>query len=121
MSGTSPAHLADSGRRSIAGLHSRRSSTRAGRSRSAAWRSEEHTSELQSRENLVCRLLLEKKNRNILCSRFNLIRAIPLILSIMIYHVYLLIILALLFFVLVIGNILTSHVSLIKHFAHNRE
>src|SRR5690606_39663229 len=28
-----------------------------------AKRSEEHTSELQSRENLVCRLLLEKKNR----------------------------------------------------------
>src|SRR5690606_41577706 len=27
----------------------------------AAHRSEEHTSELQSRENLVCRLLLEKK------------------------------------------------------------
>src|SRR5690606_41630810 len=27
----------------------------------AASRSEEHTSELQSRENLVCRLLLEKK------------------------------------------------------------
>src|SRR5690606_40613001 len=27
-------------------------------------RSEEHTSELQSRENLVCRLLLEKKNRS---------------------------------------------------------
>src|SRR5690606_16056066 len=27
-------------------------------------RSEEHTSELQSRENLVCRLLLEKKKRN---------------------------------------------------------
>src|SRR5690606_39488016 len=27
-------------------------------------RSEEHTSELQSRENLVCRLLLEKKNVN---------------------------------------------------------
>src|SRR5690606_41878297 len=27
-----------------------------------AVRSEEHTSELQSRENLVCRLLLEKKN-----------------------------------------------------------
>src|SRR5690606_40072579 len=26
-------------------------------------RSEEHTSELQSREQLVCRLLLEKKNR----------------------------------------------------------
>src|SRR5690606_41143802 len=29
---------------------------------SGARRSEEHTSELQSRENLVCRLLLEKKN-----------------------------------------------------------
>src|SRR5690606_41612879 len=28
-------------------------------------RSEEHTSELQSRENLVCRLLLEKKNRRV--------------------------------------------------------
>src|SRR5690606_39928801 len=28
-----------------------------------AARSEEHTSELQSRENLVCRLLLEKKKR----------------------------------------------------------
>src|SRR5690606_42095007 len=27
------------------------------------FRSEEHTSELQSRENLVCRLLLEKKKR----------------------------------------------------------
>src|SRR5690606_41567872 len=30
-------------------------------SRSSRVRSEEHTSELQSRENLVCRLLLEKK------------------------------------------------------------
>src|SRR5690606_41504692 len=29
----------------------------------AEGRSEEHTSELQSRENLVCRLLLEKKKR----------------------------------------------------------
>src|SRR5256886_7204786 len=28
-------------------------------------RSEEHTSELQSQSNLVCRLLLEKKNKNI--------------------------------------------------------
>src|SRR3989442_13025724 len=28
------------------------------------WRSEEHTSELQSRPHLVCRLLLEKKKRN---------------------------------------------------------
>src|SRR5436309_12358251 len=32
-----------------------------GGGRSALARSEEHTSELQSRENLVCRLLLEKK------------------------------------------------------------
>src|SRR5690554_356771 len=31
-------------------------------------RSEEHTSELQSRPHLVCRLLLEKKNRRINCS-----------------------------------------------------
>src|SRR5436309_12143216 len=30
---------------------------------SARRRSEEHTSELQSRENLVCRLLLEKKKK----------------------------------------------------------
>src|SRR5207302_7313460 len=30
-------------------------------------RSEEHTSELQSRENLVCRLLLEKKKRILTC------------------------------------------------------
>src|SRR5436309_12320212 len=29
-------------------------------------RSEEHTSELQSRENLVCRLLLEKKKKKIM-------------------------------------------------------
>src|SRR5690606_42065751 len=32
------------------------------RGRRARQKSEEHTSELQSRENLVCRLLLEKKN-----------------------------------------------------------
>src|SRR5437868_7837406 len=37
---------------------------------SVAFRSEEHTSELQSRFDLVCRLLLEKKNENYrLCSR----------------------------------------------------
>src|SRR5690606_40946831 len=34
-------------------------------------RSEEHTSELQSRENLVCRLLLEKKKNQI---KINMIR-----------------------------------------------
>src|SRR2546430_5801498 len=32
-------------------------------------RSEEHTSELQSQSNLVCRLLLEKKNRPTTCTR----------------------------------------------------
>src|SRR5690606_42136663 len=32
-------------------------------------RSEEHTSELQSRENLVCRLLLEKKKYTLLTQR----------------------------------------------------
>src|SRR5215203_3668099 len=31
--------------------------------RPGRWRSEEHTSELQSRQYLVCRLLLEKKKR----------------------------------------------------------
>src|SRR5690606_41726736 len=35
--------------------------TRMSRASGAGTRSEEHTSELQSRENLVCRLLLEKK------------------------------------------------------------
>src|SRR5690606_40074267 len=35
----------------------------AGSERELIGRSEEHTSELQSRENLVCRLLLEKKNK----------------------------------------------------------
>src|SRR5690606_40285841 len=34
-----------------------------GHDRPGADRSEEHTSELQSRENLVCRLLLEKKKK----------------------------------------------------------
>src|SRR2546429_5459696 len=33
------------------------------RSKSCWWRSEEHTSELQSRLHLVCRLLLEKKKK----------------------------------------------------------
>src|SRR2546427_2197582 len=35
------------------------------RSKIAAPRSEEHTSELQSQSNLVCRLLLEKKKKRI--------------------------------------------------------
>src|SRR5438445_8827416 len=36
-------------------------------------RSEEHTSELQSRQYLVCRLLLEKKN----CSRYTRLPCVP--------------------------------------------
>src|SRR5436309_6467207 len=47
-----PRHDCDASRRDNAGG--------AGRRRDGS-RSEEHTSELQSRENLVCRLLLEKK------------------------------------------------------------
>src|SRR5690349_23573254 len=46
----------------------------ASRHRADAWRSEEHTSELQSRRDLVCRLLLEKKKLISLsvtyCTRF---------------------------------------------------
>src|SRR6266536_4884178 len=43
---------------------STRSACRCDRSGSACGRSEEHTSELQSRVELVCRLLLEKKKTN---------------------------------------------------------
>src|SRR3989440_7660850 len=41
------------------------SSAAASGKRVASWRSEEHTSELQSRSDLVCRLLLEKKKKRI--------------------------------------------------------
>src|SRR2546430_10917356 len=34
-------------------------------------RSEEHTSELQSQSNLVCRLLLEKKKQALVCGRMS--------------------------------------------------
>src|SRR3989454_6563092 len=40
----------------------------------AGWRSEEHTSELQSPCNLVCRLLLEKKKKNKQIHRLRSIR-----------------------------------------------
>src|SRR2546430_7552236 len=39
-----------------------------GATRAPAWRTEEHTSELQSQSNLVCRLLLEKKTTALPCS-----------------------------------------------------
>src|SRR3712207_6866435 len=55
-------------RRSI-GPHSRDpcSSTSRRASCSTSSRSEEHTSELQSRQYLVCRLLLEKKKLRLIC------------------------------------------------------
>src|SRR5260370_6216014 len=40
----------------------------------SAYRSEEHTSELQSHLNLVCRLLLEKKKTNAECLRRDRVR-----------------------------------------------
>src|SRR5687768_18277070 len=53
----------DSGRRFFS--ISRRAGLGSGRCRIGFLRSEEHTSELQSRLHLVCRLLLEKKKINI--------------------------------------------------------
>src|SRR3712207_8292862 len=57
------------GRRRLGGAQAARATARRGRGRPhgaarghAQRRSEEHTSELQSRQYLVCRLLLEKKN-----------------------------------------------------------
>src|SRR3989442_4910794 len=49
----------------------------AGGARRRSWRSEEHTSELQSRPHLVCRLLLEKKKNHTnrqCCRRARLLR-----------------------------------------------
>src|SRR3712207_8180227 len=63
---TTKRNSASTGRRQTAAA----AATIAGRnaaSASAEARSEEHTSELQSRQYLVCRLLLEKKKENI-CS-----------------------------------------------------
>src|SRR5436309_8301694 len=55
-------YLAGSLLLALAGRHPFRPSGRSLRSSTGRTeRSEEHTSELQSRENLVCRLLLEKK------------------------------------------------------------
>src|SRR3712207_8048028 len=48
----------------IAAARSSSSSRLRGRASSGASRSEEHTSELQSRQYLVCRLLLEKKKKS---------------------------------------------------------
>src|SRR5436305_10000795 len=49
--------------------------------RKTSTRSEEHTSELQSRPHLVCRLLLEKKKKSIITSqsaKYNLPKPKPL-------------------------------------------
>src|SRR3712207_6954680 len=45
--------------------HPRSAAIRGNGSQRSSLRSEEHTSELQSRQYLVCRLLLEKKKKNI--------------------------------------------------------
>src|SRR2546430_11937468 len=51
------------------GAQKARSSSRCVRRRTYQPRSEEHTSELQSQSNLVCRLLLEKKKKSHLDKR----------------------------------------------------
>src|SRR5690606_40280038 len=52
----------------LAAIHSASAVTSSWTSTGVASRSEEHTSELQSRENLVCRLLLEKKKNRMIRS-----------------------------------------------------
>src|SRR5256884_6473267 len=59
--GGDPARRGASGRRNRAGPRPRAGGSGLSCRRAAAARSEEHTSELQSRLHLVCRLLLEKK------------------------------------------------------------
>src|SRR5688572_32621992 len=49
--------------------HSPAGSTCGSGSTTAPCRSEEHTSELQSQSNLVCRLLLEKKNDEVVAAQ----------------------------------------------------
>src|SRR5690606_41580698 len=51
------------GRKARSGYRAPRPAADHGGQRQRVQRSEEHTSELQSRENLVCRLLLEKKKK----------------------------------------------------------
>src|SRR2546430_8215279 len=59
-------------RRLAVGTGRRRQSRLVGVHRACVSRSEEHTSELQSQSNLVCRLLLEKKKKQpILSSHFH--------------------------------------------------
>src|SRR5436309_9075559 len=58
----------------VTGQHSSPPNSRGRRAR----RSEEHTSELQSRENLVCRLLLEKKKTSEYDPQQTLLAASPI-------------------------------------------
>src|SRR2546428_7377218 len=58
--------------RSARGAHRRSRSPAADPLQSHRQRSEEHTSELQSRSDLVCRLLLEKKKNKIWCREFEI-------------------------------------------------
>src|SRR5438477_12388527 len=65
-SGQAPASARARLRRvAVRSQHRRGPPGRRSRGRRVPSRSEEHTSELQSHVNLVCRLLLEKKNRRI--------------------------------------------------------
>src|SRR3712207_7141995 len=57
------AQLRRIGIKTVIDLRAEGNADAAERAREAGLRSEEHTSELQSRQYLVCRLLLEKKNR----------------------------------------------------------
>src|SRR5688572_31107476 len=67
-----PCALRRAGRRAGGRRCTGRAAARCARRRAAA-RSEEHTSELQSQSNLVCRLLLEKKNSRIYISSIRLV------------------------------------------------
>src|SRR5438874_3755108 len=63
---SAPPRLAQEGREDprVRARNGRSRRRRVGRHRLPRQRSEEHTSELQSRRDLVCRLLLEKKKKN---------------------------------------------------------
>src|SRR5438270_10140519 len=60
---TAAASFAGPGTWLLLGIAPARTAGRGKRSRISQVRSEEHTSELQSQSNLVCRLLLEKKKK----------------------------------------------------------
>src|SRR2546430_4349816 len=65
-------------RRPCRPAHGRRTFVAGSRGWSAA-RSEEHTSELQSQSNLVCRLLLEKKKSRVVTTSVSVINPSPLV------------------------------------------